>query len=78
MKSKKLKLDMYYDEGYWFVDNKLLNIIGFGKTPEEALKDFSLRLLYFRKYYTKISDDKLMGQATKLKKIFLKYFGEIK
>ena len=67
-----------YEEGYWFVDNKLLNIIGFGKTPEEALKDFSLRLLYFRKYYTKISDDKLMGQATKLKKIFLKYFGEIK
>jgi len=83
MKSKKLKLDMYYDnygdsEGYWFVECKILNLYSHGKVPEEALKTFAQHFSHFRKYYAKIPESKLMGKAIKLKKLFLKFFGETK
>jgi hypothetical protein len=64
------------DEDFFFAENETLRIVGTGTNPQEALVDFSMHLMHFHQYYTRISADQLTGEAKRLKELFQSIFVE--
>lgn len=71
---KPISVKIYREDDLFFVENENLLVCGTGKSPQEALQDFSLHIIHFYEYYNKIEDDKLMGDALRLKKIYKNLF----
>lgn len=60
-----------YREGqFFFAENDNLTVYGTGENLEDAIKDFGMHILYFFEYYRDISNDKLMGDALRLKSLY--------
>lgn len=64
------------DEDFFFAENETLRIVGTGTDPAEALVDFSMHLMHFHQYYTKISAGQLTGEAKELKRLYQRIFVE--
>ena len=71
---KPISVKIYREDDLFFVKNENLLVCGTGKSPQEALQDFSLHIIHFYEYYNKIEEDKLMGDALRLKKIYKNLF----
>ena len=74
--SKPIKVRIYQEENFWFVENETLVIAGTGNTREEAMDDFCRHIIHFHKYYKKLPANKVIGDAVRLKKIFETLFSE--
>lgn len=74
--SQPIKVRIYQDENFWFVENEALVIAGTGNSREEAINDFCRHIIHFHKYYKKLSADKVTGDAVRLKKLFETLFSE--
>ena len=71
---KPISVKIYREDDLFFVKNETLLVCGTGKSPQEALQDFSLHIIHFYEYYNKIEENKLMGDALRLKKIYKNLF----
>jgi len=61
----------FHKEGRWFfAENEVLVITGVGETIDQAIEDFRTHVLYFVNYYKNLSENNLIGDAIRLKKIF--------
>lgn len=67
---KPILVKIYRDEGLFFAENENLVVCGTGNTPQEALKDLSLHITYFFKYYKKLDRSRLTGDALRLKDLY--------
>ena len=74
--SKPIKVRIYQEENFWFVENETLVIAGTGNTREEAMDDFRRHIIHFHKYYKKLPANKVTGDAVRLKKLFETLFSE--
>ena len=74
--SKPIKVRIYQEENFWFVENETLVIAGTGNSREEAIDDFCRHIIHFHKYYKKLPANKVIGDAVRLKKIFETLFSE--
>jgi hypothetical protein len=68
--NRLISLNVYKDEKYFFAENKTLNICGTGETSDEAVKDAKIHISHFYEYYKKLEQDKLMGDALRLKELY--------
>lgn len=68
--NRPIAVKMYQDEGLFFAENENLNVCGTGETSQEALVDLYLHILHFYKYYREIDEERLIGDAIRLKKLY--------
>lgn len=68
--NKPIAVKIYQDEGLFFAENENLNVCGTGETSQEALVDLYLHILHFYKYYREIDEERLIGDAIRLKKLY--------
>ncbi len=69
-KTKPISLNVIFEDGYFFVENELLNLFGEGKTREESINTFVTHLNYFYHYYKSLDKKDLGGEGLKLKNIY--------
>lgn len=69
-----ISVKVYSEDNMYFAENDNLSVCGTGENQEEALQDLQLHIVHFYNYYHNIEDDKLMGEALKLKKIYAGLF----
>lgn len=74
--SKPIKVRIYQEENFWFVENETLVIVGAGNSLKDAIDDFCRHIIHFHKYYKKLPANKVIGDAVRLKKIFETLFSE--
>ncbi len=74
--TKPIAISLYVEEGMFFAENKNLAICGSGENKREAINDFMIHLIHFYEYYKSIDEDKLIGKAIKLKKLYSELFVE--
>lgn len=74
--AQPLMVRVRQDEDFFFAENETLRIVGTGTNTEEALVDFSMHLMHFHQYYTKISAGQLTGEAKELKRLYQRIFVE--
>ena len=72
--TKPITINLYAEEGIFFAENENLAICGTGENKQEAIKDFMIHLIYFYEYYKTINENKLIGKAIKLKKLYGELF----
>lgn len=65
-----LELTLRYEGGYYFSENKVLNISGNGESAREAIKNAVFDISYFYKYYQSLGADELIGNGLELKRIY--------
>ena len=58
---------------FCFAENEQLVLYGSGETIREALEDLTSDILYFWKYYRRLSWDEVIGEGRRLKKIYEKF-----
>ena len=58
------------NDSVFFAENEELRICGVGESEEEALHDFLQHLSYFHDYYVSIPQEKLIGDARRLKNLY--------
>jgi len=68
--SKPIILTNYEDGDFWFSENVSLNIVGIGKSPDEATNDARQHVAHFFLHYRALRDEDVVGAAVKLKKIY--------
>lgn len=61
---------VYQDEEWFFAENETLNLTGSGSSVEEAVGDLEEHIVHFWHYYKHLPDDKLVGDAVRLKKVY--------
>lgn len=74
--SKPIKIKIYQEGGFWFVENETLAIAGTGDSREEAMDAFYSYIIHFHNYYKNLPANKVTGDAVRLKKIFEILFSE--
>lgn len=67
---KPITVKISHDEDFFFAENENLVVYGTGDTPEEAMNDFCLHIIYFFEYYKKLDESKVTGEALRLKELF--------
>jgi len=55
---------------FCFAENEQLVLYGSGETIREALEDLTSDILYFWKYYRRLSWDNVIGEGRRLKEIY--------
>lgn len=70
----RLVPEVYAEGPFFFAHKEELMIWGVGSTAEEAVDDFNVHVEHFRKYYAGLPDDKVTGEALRLKKLFAELF----
>ena len=68
--NKPIAVKIYQDEGLFFTENENLNVCGTGETSQEALADLYLHILHFYNYYREIDEERLIGDAVRLKELY--------
>lgn len=58
------------EEGHWFAEIGLLNVIGEGFTPKEAIANLESHIDYFIGFYNEKSEEQLAPMARQLKARF--------
>lgn len=74
--AKPVRVRIYSEGDFWFVENESLAIAGTGSSREEAIDDFSRQIIHFHDYYKKLPPNKVTGDAVRLKKLFETLFPE--
>lgn len=60
-----------YSDGEWFfAENEALVLTGSGASTEEAIRDLEQHIVHFWNYYKQLPDEKLTGDAIRLKRIY--------
>lgn len=60
-----------YSDGEWFfAENETLVLSGSGASTEEAICDLERHIVHFWNYYRQLPDERLTGDAIRLKKIY--------
>lgn len=73
---KPITVKVYCDEDLFFAENENLVVCGTGETQEEAINDMGLHIIHFYEYYNNIEEDKLIGDALRLKRLYEDLFIE--
>lgn len=60
----------------FLAEHESLDIYATGETAEQAVNDFSRQVIDFHHFYLGQPDEKLMGQAVKLKRLFQNFIEE--
>ena len=68
--NKPIAVKIYQDEDLFFTENENLNVCGTGETSQEALADLYLHILHFYNYYREIDEERLIGDAVRLKELY--------
>ena len=74
--AKPVRVRIYSEGDYWFVESESLAIAGTGSSREEAINDFSSQIIHFHTYYKKLAPNKVTGDAVRLKRLFETLFLE--
>ena len=68
--SKPILIKVYREDDVFFAENESLILSGTGASREEAVLDFVKHVDYFYNFYKRQSENNLMGDALRLKKIY--------
>jgi len=68
--SKPILAKIYQDGAYFFAENETLALCGTGENPQDALQDLEYHIVYFFHHYRGLSEDEIMGDASRLKEIY--------
>ena len=68
--SKPIILANYQDGEFWYSENDSLNIVGAGKSPDEAINDAIQHIAHLYLHYHALHDSELAGDAVRLKKTY--------
>lgn len=74
--SKPILIHIYQDEDWYFAENQTLVLVGTGQSKEEAVLDLEQHIVHFWHHYKQMMDDKISGDAIRLKKIYSRLFVE--
>lgn len=74
--SKPIKVHIYSIGNIFFAENETLVVVGTGDSVTEAIDDFCRHIIHFYQYYKKLSLDKAIGDAVRLKKTYENLFVE--
>ena len=74
--SKPIGVQVAQDGSWFFAENEALNVIGTGRSLEEAVLDLEHHIVHFWQYYRSIQDSQVTGDAVHLKKIFSNLLAE--
>jgi hypothetical protein len=55
---------------FFFAENDQLGLCGTGFNVQDATEDLGQHIIYFFNYYKSLSDDQLVGEAIRLKKLY--------
>jgi hypothetical protein len=64
-------------EELWFAENDRLDIYATGDSVEDAVKEFSVCLVHFYLHYKDLGPQDAIGEAKKLKALFIDEFSEV-
>lgn len=68
--SKPIKVKIYLEDNLFFVENETLVVVGTGKSIADAIDDFGRQIIHFYKYYKRLSWDRVIGDAERLKGLY--------
>lgn len=68
--SKPIILASYQDGEFWFSENISLNIVGTGRSPDEATHDATQHIAHLYLHYHALQDSEVVGDAVRLKKTY--------
>lgn len=74
--SKPIGVHVAQDGSWFFAENEALNVIGTGRSLEEAVLDLEHHIVHFWQYYRSLQDSQVTGDAVRLKKIFSNLLAE--
>jgi hypothetical protein len=74
--SKPIGVQVIQDGPWFFAGNEALNVVGTGRSLEEAVFDLEHHIVHFWEYYGSLQDSKVTGDAVRLKKLFSNLLGE--
>lgn len=69
---KPISVRIYREEDIFFAENDALVVCGTGATPQEAVQDLNLHVIHFFEYYRNIDNNRLTGDALRLKQLYSK------
>lgn len=67
---KPIGVQVTQDGAWFFAENASLNVIGTGKSAEEAVLDLQHHIVHFWEHYRAIQDTQVIGEAVRLKRLF--------
>ncbi len=70
-----LHIEGFFNDGFWEIENKFLNLICIAPTWEESLDDLREEFFFLVETYANSPDDKLSKDALELKKKILEVVG---
>lgn len=71
---KPVKVVVYEDDGSSFAECEGLHVYAMGASEEEAIDDLHHQVIHFYSHYTGLSDDEVIGEAAKLRRLYLEHF----
>ncbi len=74
--SKPIGVHVTQDGSWFFAGNEALNVIGTGRSIEEAVLDLEQHIVHFWEYYESLQDSQVTGDAVRLKKLFSNLLAE--
>lgn len=75
--SKPVSVRISKGETLFFAENENLGIYATGETSGEAIHAFSEHLVHFYVHYTRLSWDRVTGEARRLKKLYEDLFQDV-
>jgi hypothetical protein len=73
---KPVEVRFTQEENIFIASSDTMNIHAAGQTIESALQDFTDQLVYFYRYYRRLSEADVIGVAARLRQIYLDEFTE--
>jgi hypothetical protein len=68
--SQPIKVHIFRDGDFFFAENETLMVCGTGESIWEAVEDLGLHIIHLWEYYNKLSWDRVMGDAKRLKGLY--------
>jgi len=75
--SKPIGVHVTQDAPWFFAENEALNVMGTGRSLEEAVLDLEHHILHFWQYYQSLQDSQVTGEAVRLKRLFSDLLAEV-
>lgn len=67
---KPILVQLSRDGDWFFAENETLAIVGTGASAEAAILDLEQHIVHFWRTYRELPDDRVTGEAIRLKKLF--------
>jgi thioredoxin reductase len=74
--SRPISINIYCDDDLDFAENENLAVCGTGNNIEDAIENLKKHIVHFYEYYRKMDEDKLIGEALRLKDLYADLFIE--